>query len=181
MSGLEGRTVGIVNPAPPGLRGGNRVTALRWARMLRGLGARTFVRRRYDGEDCDVLVALHATKAHDSILLSRHVAPERPIVVGLGGTDVYHDLNNHPETRASLELADRIVVLQPLAAEELPAGLRDRVRVIYQSAPKPAGEPQRDSETFEVCLIGNLRPVKDPLLAARAARLLPQDSRVRVL
>ena len=34
---------------------------------------------------------------------------------------------------------------------------------------------------FEVCVLGHLRPVKDPLRTAWAARLLPASSRVRVL
>jgi len=47
----------------------------------------------------------------------------------------------------------------------------------------PAGarrlRPKRD--VFEVCVLGHLRPVKDPFRTAKAARLLPETSRVRVL
>lgn len=38
----------------------------------------------------------------------------------------------------------------------------------------PAGE-------FQVCLLAHLRPVKDPLRAAEAVRLLPDESRIRVV
>jgi hypothetical protein len=34
---------------------------------------------------------------------------------------------------------------------------------------------------FEVCAMAHLRPVKDPLLPARAARLLPGSSRIRIV
>jgi glycosyltransferase involved in cell wall biosynthesis len=34
---------------------------------------------------------------------------------------------------------------------------------------------------FEVCVVGHLRPVKDPFRAARAARRLPADSRLTVV
>ena len=34
---------------------------------------------------------------------------------------------------------------------------------------------------FEVCVLGHLRPVKDPFRTALAVRLLPADSRIRVL
>jgi glycosyltransferase involved in cell wall biosynthesis len=59
--------------------------------------------------------------------------------------------------------------------------LRDKVRVIYQSCTPPPGRfaPRRD--VFEVCVMGHLRAVKDPFRTAEAARLLPSDSRVRVL
>jgi hypothetical protein len=38
----------------------------------------------------------------------------------LTGTDVYHDIHHSPEARESLELADRLIVLQPKAAESSP-------------------------------------------------------------
>src|SRR5262249_44099359 len=44
----------------------------------------------------------------------------------------------------------------------------------------PSTEPIRE-DVFEVCVIGHLRPVKDPLRTALAARLLPTVSRIEVL
>ena len=37
-------------------------SALRWARVLRGLGHTVAVQQDYRGENCDMLVALHARK-----------------------------------------------------------------------------------------------------------------------
>ena len=52
----------LVTPSVPRGGMGNRVTALRWVRMLRGLGHRVMVVSEYGSEPCDVLVALHARK-----------------------------------------------------------------------------------------------------------------------
>ena len=60
----------VVTPMAPGARTGNRVTALRWVRMLRGLGHRVMVVSDYGGQPCDVLVALHARKSAQSVQLS---------------------------------------------------------------------------------------------------------------
>jgi glycosyltransferase involved in cell wall biosynthesis len=50
---------------------------------------------------------------------------------------------------------------------------------MHQSVPSlPLVTPSTDY--FEALLLAHLRPVKDPLLAAAAARLLPDDSRVRI-
>jgi len=58
--------------------------------------------------------------------------------------------------------------------------VRDKARVIYQSVQVPArAEPIR-ADLFEVCVMGHLRPVKDPLRTALAARLLPDASRIQV-
>jgi glycosyltransferase involved in cell wall biosynthesis len=195
--------IGIVTPAPPRSSYGNRVTALRWARILRRLGHRVTTTQRYRGERFDMLIALHARRSHDSVSRFRCASPDAPIVVALTGTDLYRDLQRNRDARKSLELASRIVVLQPKALEDIPSGERSKARVIYQSAKpsrqhrnetkmlrdnpglSPAGSRavrrQSSNRVFDACVIGHLRPVKDPFRAAMAARLLPGSSRIQIL
>jgi putative glycosyltransferase (TIGR04348 family) len=170
----------VVTPAPRGARTGNRVTALRWARILRGLGHRVTVAAGYAGQPCDLLVALHARRSFPSIAAYRRRHPRAPVVVALTGTDLYHDLRSSAWARRALEMATRIVVLQPMAIEALPARSRRKVRVIVQSAVDPRRRPRRRNDAFEVCVLGHLRAVKDPFRAAAAARLLPPSSRIRL-
>jgi putative glycosyltransferase (TIGR04348 family) len=79
-----------------------------------------------------------------------------------------------------LGAATRLVALQPLAAQELASRLRPKLRVIYQSAPPTPGRQVR-RHTFDVCVVGHLREVKDPFRAALASRDLPPSSRIRIL
>jgi putative glycosyltransferase (TIGR04348 family) len=170
----------IVTPAPPGSRKGNRVTALRWARHLRRLGHRVALREDYYGEPCDMLVALHARRSFAAAECFRKRFPNRPLVLALTGTDLYGDIHTDRRARLALEIASRLIVLQPLGVEELPAHLRPKARVIYQSLTAPrATRPRRD--VFEICVLGHLREVKDPFRAAAAARMLPEESRARVI
>jgi glycosyltransferase involved in cell wall biosynthesis len=197
----------LVTPAPPGSRKGNRVTALRWARLLRKLGHRVLIRQEYRGEHADLLIALHARRSFAALDAFRRAHPERPVVLALTGTDLYEKIHTDPLARQALELASRLVVLQPLAVEELPTHLRGRARVIYQSCQAPARANRRGRidhrksriaakftgpgdlriprfrfrSSFDVCVLGHLRPVKDPFRTAQAARLLPASSRIRVL
>ena len=170
----------LVTPAPGRSRGGNRVTALRWTRILRGLGHAVAVETEYRGGRCDVLVALHARRSFASVERFRGAYPGRPLILALTGTDLYGDLRSDPQARRALDLATRLVLLQPLGLEELPDAVRAKARVIYQSAARPPGRHASNPAMFEVCVLGHLRPVKDPLRAAEAARLLPQSSRVRI-
>jgi putative glycosyltransferase (TIGR04348 family) len=157
------------------------VTALRWARILRGLGHRVQVLERYTGQAYDVLIALHARKSASSVARFARDRPGGPIVLALTGTDVYGDIRTSPAARRSIQSAHRLLALQPLAGRELPAGLRRKVRVVYQSAQKPSGPVRRSRGTFDVCVLAHLRAVKDPLRAALATRLLPASSHIRVL
>ncbi len=171
----------IVTPSVGRVRTGNRVTAERWAGMLRDLGHRADVATVFDGQPADLLVALHARKSAASIARFDAERPAAPLVVALTGTDLYGDLGTDPETRRSVELADRLIVLQPRALRKLAAPLRSRTHVIPQSVPRVAGAPAPRRDRFEVCVLGHLREVKDPLRAAAAARLLPPESRVHVV
>jgi putative glycosyltransferase (TIGR04348 family) len=175
--------IAIITPAPPGSRKGNRITARRWARLLRQLGHRTVIRQEYRGEPCDLLIALHARRSAAAVEAFRRVHPGRPVVLALTGTDLYEDIHTDPAARRTLEWASRLVVLQPLGIEELPEHLRSKARVVYQSAEAPgrSAEPRRTRRLFEVCVLGHLRPVKDPFRTALASRLLPASSRLRVL
>ena len=172
--------IAVVTPAPRGSHKGNRVTALRWAGHLRSLGHRVVLEDAWHGRPCDLLVALHATKAHASVLRYRERHPRAPLVVGLAGTDLYQDLPTSPDARRSLELATRVTVLQPLGLSALPPEVRPKARAIIQSA-HPARPRPAPPGLFRVCLLAHLRAVKDPFLAAEALRLLPPRSRVQIL
>ena len=171
----------VVTPAPRHSRTGNRVTAFRWARILRDLGHKTIVREDYDGRPCDLLVALHARRSFASVqrFVSEH--PDRHVIVALTGTDLYGDIQTDPSAQRALELAWRLVVLQPKGLEELTEPLHKKTRVILQSVQplRKAVSPRKG--VFEVCVLGHLRPVKDPFRAALAARLLPASSRIRIV
>jgi putative glycosyltransferase (TIGR04348 family) len=173
--------VGIVTPAPPGSRRGNRVTAERWAELLSGRGYEVRVVEQYAEEPFGVLIVLHAGRSADSIRRFRLRYPNRPLVVAVTGTDIYGDQFDPAVVRHSLAAADRIVVLQPKSTDDLPSPVRSKVRVIFQSAVPPLRrEPQRP-EVFEIAVVGHLRPVKDPFRAAEASRLLGSESTVRIV
>jgi putative glycosyltransferase (TIGR04348 family) len=133
------------------------------------------------------LIALHARRSYPSVNRFRRQHRDSPIIVALTGTDVYRDIHTNPRAQQSLQLADRIVVLQPRAWRELDSSARRKTRVIYQSVegiPGPRDSRRKSkrsaSGSFDVSVIGHLRPVKDPFRAALAARLLPPSSQIRI-
>jgi putative glycosyltransferase (TIGR04348 family) len=189
LAPLVGRFVSVVSmdivvitPARPASRSGNRTTALRWARILRGLGHRVRVANDYDGRPADLMIALHAWRSADAISRFRQRHPDRPLIVALSGTDLYEYLDRDPETTLrSLRCADRLVALQDIARQRLPDGFHAKLRVIHQSAVPVARQAAASNGDFEVAVIAHLREVKDPLRAAVAARRLPARSRIRVV
>ncbi len=171
----------VITPAPPRSRAGNRVTALRWARILCDLGHRVHIRQKYSGGRYDLMVALHARRSYPSIKRFSAEHPDVPLIVALTGTDLYSDIHSNRWAQESLELASCLIVLQAMGKNELPQRLRGKVRVIHQSVDRPSGTIRPKPGVFEVCVLGHLRPVKDPFRTAMAARRLPASSRIQVI
>ena len=174
----------IISPALADANNGNWQTARRWCRFL-SLGHRVEVRRDWSPEDGfaddprklpDAMIALHARRSAPAI--ERFAATGRPLAVVLTGTDLYRDIHSDPVAHRSLERADILVCLQALGPRMLPAPLQARSVVIPQSARRlRPGRPRRS--TFDLLLVGHLRPEKDPLTATRAlARLSDPNLRL---
>ena len=172
--------IALITPAPAQVHTGNRTTADRWARLLSELGHHLNIRKDWNGEECDLLIALHARRSFPAIQRFRQERPHAPLIVALTGTDLYGGLENSAEAICSLELASRIVVLQDLGVEAVPESARRKVRVIYQSAEHASPLPRREESCFQVCVLAHLRKVKDPMRAAYALRELPASSRIQV-
>jgi len=148
--------------------------------LLCELGHDAEVRTRYEGQDADLLIALHGEKTQEGLMAFRSAHPDRPCIVALTGTDLYPLIS--ATSLESLELADGVIVLQKKAIELIPDEFADKVTVVVQSVNLPQSRQGQNgaSDHFEVCVVGHLREVKSPLLTARAARDLPVESSVRV-
>lgn len=171
----------ILTPAAPGSRAGNRATAERWGALLGASGHQVSVITEYRGEACDVFVALHAWRSRAAIQLFIKDWPETPLLVVLTGTDIYHYQHECPsETNASMAAADVLIGLHSLVVRDIPNEFSDKLITLYQSAGVIQRSPTSAGD-FNVCVIGHLREEKDSLSAAMAARLLPDNSRVRIL
>ncbi|HUJ00123.1 MAG TPA: selenoneine biosynthesis selenosugar synthase SenB [Usitatibacter sp.] len=151
---------------------------MRWAAMLRDR-YRAIVQTAWDGERADALIALHARRSAESIARFHERSDGRQIAVVLTGTDLYKDLPGSREAAASLDLADRVVVLQDDALRLLPAKWRRKAEVIFQSAPvlarraKPGGR-------LDCVVVGHLREEKDPRTLFAAVRRLPRGLPIRI-
>lgn len=188
--------IALATPVRPGATSGNDVTAARWGRRLTESGHSVTIvaigsQPRDDlGADilgelrrADLLIALHARRCAAPVSWWHEERPGEPLVVGLAGTDLYVDLPDSRPAMDSLTAADRIVVLQPRAIDRLhsfSASLADKSSVVFQSVEPPLPTRSVDQSVFSVAVLAHLREVKDPLMSARAARLLPADSRVVV-
>jgi len=165
--------IALVTPAGPGTRNGNRHTALRWAAFLRAAGHAVEVSVQWSPDSrIDAMLALHARRSYPSI---KTFPSDRPLVVALTGTDVYRDIHESAEARESLELAHRLIVLQPRAAQELPRKLRRKVSVVVQSCPTRLRQ-RPVAGKFRVCVIGHLRAEKDPLRTLAALAYLDEKN-----
>lgn len=166
----------IVSPAQPGANNGNARTAARWQELLAPHCAVRVVQQWPDARAASdgVMLALHARRSAPAIQAWGGAHPGHGLAVVLTGTDLYQDVAIAPEAARSLELAQRLVVLQECGAEALPPQQRGKARVVFQSTPalptlaKPA-------DRLDAVMVGHLRAVKDPQTLFAAARLLRPD------
>jgi putative glycosyltransferase (TIGR04348 family) len=148
---------------------------------LRELGHSVRICGAYDGVAADLMIALHAWRSAESIQRFRALCPDRPLIVALSGTDIYEYIRRDPvPVLRSLVCADRLLALQELVRDRVPARFRHKLCVVHQSA-LPLGVRRGSRRTFDVAVIGHLRHVKDPMRAALAVRCLPASSRVRIV
>ncbi len=173
--------VAFVTPVAAGSSTGNAVTARRWAGLVASLGHEVELGSEWSREACDVLVALHARKSQAAAAAYRAARPDGRLFVALTGTDLNRDLPDCEVARAALRMADRIITLYPGAEGRLPVAERAKVVAILQSSEPIADQVEPVADAFEVVVLAHLRAEKDPLRAAAAARLLPAESRLRVL
>lgn len=180
--------IALASPVRPSETSGNDVTAARWARRLRELG-HTVVdvptaegsAVNIEGLDADVLIGLHARRCAEPIRAWADRHPDRPLIVGLAGTDLYRDLPVDESARHSIEVATKVVVLQAGALERMRRIAPDvDTAVIHQSVEPPLPPADPPDAPFTVAVLAHLRDVKDPLMAARAVARLPRDRAVLV-
>ncbi|MDR9432609.1 MAG: selenoneine biosynthesis selenosugar synthase SenB [Spiribacter sp.] len=177
--------IALVTPAAPRSRAGNRATATRWSRLLRAAGHRVVILEQWQADDpaFDVMIALHAWRSAASIAAFAQRFPARPLIVVLTGTDIYRFQHTHPAiVRTSLDAAHALIGLHDHVAQAIPATDQAILHTVHQSAtPLPPSYPGPATTTFTLCVVGHLREEKDSLRAAAAARLLPADSRIRII
>ncbi|MDO8286767.1 MAG: selenoneine biosynthesis selenosugar synthase SenB [Rhodoferax sp.] len=164
----------IVSPALARANNGNWQTASRWSQMLRPTFATT-IAQGWNGEPFDVMLALHARRSAAAIAQWAHAKGAASDAPGLGvvltGTDLYGDIQTDTQAQASLVYAQRLVVLQECAPDALPAALRHKARVIYQST---STQPPVDKapQQLRAVMVGHLRDEKSPQTLFATAHLL---------
>ena len=166
----------LVTPALAAANNGNWQTARRWARFL-GADYRVHVVPAWSPSmpDTGLMIALHARRSADSIAAWRAAHPRRALAVVLTGTDLYRDIDIDAAAQRSLQLADRLVVLNEFGAARLAPALRAKTVVCLQSAP-PRRPQAKTGRHLRALMVGHLREEKSPETYFEAARHLARRS-----
>ena len=159
----------IVTPALAAANNGNWQTAQRWTRMLYG-HYRVRLTDVWAGGHEDLMIALHARRSAASVQ-AWHALQRGPLVLVLTGTDLYRDIQHDAAAQQSLALADRLVVLNELGLQSLPAALRHKASVCLQSTPQRQTQA-KTTRHLRALMVGHLREEKSPRTYFEAARLL---------
>lgn len=178
---MQAPRVVIVSPALADANNGNWQTARRWQHLLAPCYSARIVRQWPDAAASErdrVLLALHARRSAASAAAwaATHgaAADAQGLAIVLTGTDLYRDIHSDPAAQRSLALAQRLVVLQERGPAALPAALRLKARVIFQST--SARQPLvKSQQHLRAVMVGHLRDEKSPQTLFAAARLLQNE------
>lgn len=174
--------IAIITPSLADANNGNWRTASRWQSLL-GHQFRTILHSSWPippPVEADIVIALHARRSADSIRRYRAAHPRGALIVALTGTDLYADLATSEEARASIDIADALIVLQEDAIQYLPREHRKKTHVIYQSA-KTLLPAAKLKDRLNCVVAGHLRAEKDPDIIFRLVESLPGDTPIHVL
>ena len=163
----------IVSPALRDANNGNWQTARRWQNHL-GRDFRVRIVKVWPDDaasDDAAMIALHARRSADAIAAWSDAHPRRGLAVVLTGTDLYRDIESDMSAQRSLEQAQVLVGLQELAPRAVPASLRGKMRVIFQST-RPRRPHLKSPQRLRAVMVGHLREEKSPQTLFAAARLL---------
>jgi len=169
----------IVSPALASANNGNWQTAKRYANMLsKNYSVR--ILQEWDGAQTDdVLIALHARRSYASISAWHAARGSKGLVVVLTGTDLYRDIKQDPQAQQSLQWATQLVVLQGAGLAELPAKLRDKAQVLFQSTTTRQTLP-KTKHHLRALMVGHLRAEKSPQTFFEAAALLAKHNDIEL-
>jgi putative glycosyltransferase (TIGR04348 family) len=174
-------SVVIVSPALAAANNGNWQTARRWKTLLAPhYGVRITQEWPDEGSAGDeFMLALHARRSAGAIETWAQTQGSSRLAVVLTGTDLYGDIASDARARRSLELAGRLVVLQELGPDALPAQAQRKACVIFQSC--AARQPlAKTSRRLVAVMVGHLREVKSPQTLFDAARMLKEHEDIQI-
>ena len=171
----------IASPALAEANNGNWQTAWRWSRLLAPHYRTQIIPSWQPGEhpQAVALLALHARRSAEVIAAWAQAHPGRGLAVVLTGTDLYRDIRHDAAAQRSLALAQRLVVLQELGPQALPAEHRAKTRVIFQST-TTRRSADKTVARLRAVMVGHLRDEKGPQTLWAAARLLRDRSDIRI-
>ena len=161
-----------MTPALADANNGNWRTAQRWARLLgehyRVRPVNSWIEGNKSGLAPVAMIALHARRSAAAIQAWRDAFSQRPLLVVLTGTDLYRDIAVDALAQRSLQLADRLVVLNELGLQALPNVLRAKASVCLQSSPARQALP-KTARHLRALMVGHLREEKCPQTYQAAA------------
>lgn len=170
-----------MTPALRAANNGNWKTAWRWQRHLAGAFDARIVEVWPDARAAGdrAMIALHARRSAASIAAWGTAHPGRGLAVALTGTDLYRDIAHDAAARHSLELAQILLTLQARGPLALPAGLRAKTRVVYQSTTTRRAL-DKPADRLRAVMVGHLREEKSPATLFDAARRLVHRDDIRI-